>query len=297
MSKIAIPICLSFSIMAIVLAGYSGIQAQKEAPVEEGKAELVGKLSQLQETLTALDGRIAKLESSAEQVVSQGKTKSKFVSPRLKRALRKKAENSTGDPSVEEALELTTDQVAKIQKRLSVLEDEEHIAHRAREGRRIIREKEADKYRVVVSDTNRPIPERLRAFSELRERRSMDDGSLVTMLDMVTDTSIDLNMRREIVGHFEGVRSEALKEPMMHVVTQEQDPKMRAMALEALMYHGGDGEVMQLFENVSQQDANPRIQNYARRLLPKAEWFAARAEEGDEREGAAYYDDDDDDDK
>jgi HEAT repeat protein len=239
--------------------------------IDSTRVEAVQEIRELASNLRAdaeeLRLRIEKLESIAVLSSKDGK-KGKAVTG-----------DETGDP------DLAAD-IAALAERLDSLESDENIAELARSGFARVRKKETEEAFDLVLDTSQPARERLKAWQSLRRGGGKGKGkgqsgppeALQSIIDLAQDTTLGPELREEAVKSLRGERSEEVKEPMLNILADDDDPQVRRRSLEVLMWHGGDPAVLETITAISREDRHEGVQQHAAAILPKVQHFSREAE-------------------
>ena len=274
MSKLPVAICLSLSVLAGGMAGFALLQTGSDAgsmssaisgdsSPDETARELKKLASALREEAEELRLRIEKLEGGTPAVSKIGE------------------EEKT--PAIAADSNLAAD-IAALAERLDSLESDENIAELARSGFARARKKETEEALDLVLDTSQPARERLRAWQSLRKgggkgkEQSGPPEALQSIIDLAQDTTLGPELREEAVKSLRGERSEEVKEPMLNILADDDDPQVRRRSLEVLMWHGGDPAVMETITAISREDRHEGVQQHAAAILPKVQHFAREAE-------------------
>ena len=278
MSKLSMAVCLSLSIVSLGMAGFALLQSTRgdgsfrsEDTIGNARDEAVQEIRELASNLRG-DGeelrlRVEKLESIATFSLKPGK-KGKAG-----------AGDGAGDP------DLAAD-IAALAERLDSLESDENIAELARSGFARAREKDAEEALATVLDTNQPARDRLNAWVSLRKMAGKAKGkgqsgpaeALQSIVDLALDTTLEPKLREDAVMSLRGERSEEVKQPMLDILADDTDPRVRMRSLEVLMWHGGDPAVMETISAISREDRHEAVQQHAAAILPKVQHFAREAE-------------------
>ena len=281
MSKLSMAVCLSLSIVSLGMAGFALLQStpgdrssRSDEVIDNTRVEAAQEIRELASNLRAdaeeLRLRIEKLESIAV-LSSKGE---------------KKGEAGAGDGESDLAVD-----IAALAERLDSLESDENIAELARSGFARARKKETEEALDLVLDTSQPARERLRAWQSLRKGGGKGKGqsgppeALQSIIDLARDTTLGPELREEAVKSLRGERSEEVKEPMLNILADDDDPQVRRRSLEVLMWHGGDPAVLETITAISREDRHEGVQQHAEAILPKVQHFAREAEARDERGG------------
>ena len=280
MSKLSMAVCLSLSIVSLGMAGFALLQStQGDGPsrsdevIENTSAEAAQEIRELAANLRGdaeeLRLRVEKLESIAVRPLKSGK--------------KGKAGAGAGDP------DLAAD-IAALAERLEILESDENIAELARSGFARARKQETEDALSLVLDASQPARERLRAWQSLRKGggkkgQSGPPEALQSIIDLARDTNLGPELREEAVKSLRGERSEEVKEPMLNILAEDDDPQVRRRSLEVLMWHGGDPAVLETITAISREDRHEGVQQHAEAILPKVQHFAREAEAGAARGG------------
>ena len=274
MSKLPVAICLSLSVLAAGMAGFALLQIGSDvgstqsaisgdSSPDETARELKKLASALREETEELRLRIEKLEGGTPAVSKIGEEE--------------KTPASAADSN------LAAD-IAALAERLDSLESDENIAELARSGFARARKKETEEALDLVLDTSRPARERLRAWQSLRKGGGKGKGqsgppeALQSIIDLAQDTTLGPELREEAVKSLRGERSEEVKEPMLNILADDDDPQVRRRSLEVLMWHGGDPAVIETITALSREDRHEGVQQHAAAILPKVQHFAREAE-------------------
>ena len=269
MSKLPVVISLSLSLLAAGMAWVA--LGERGTEVGGGQHSAVDA-----ESLSAVDLKMRRLTS---EVKTLGLRLEKFEG--IAAVTAKKAEKGETQPGASDpgfAADL-----AALAERLESLESDENIAELARSGFARAREKEAEDALSLVLDTSRPAGERLRAWQGLRKGggkkgQSGPPEALQSIIDLARDTTLGPELREEAVKSLRGERSEEVKEPMLNILADDDDPQVRRRSLEVLMWHGGDPAVLETITAISREDRHEGVQQHAAAILPKVQHFAREAE-------------------
>ncbi len=276
MSKLSMAVCLSLSIVSLGMAGFALLQSapgdgssRSDEVIDNTRVEAVQEIRELASNLRAdaeeLRLRVEKLESIAARSLKGGK-KGKAG-----------AGDGAGDP------DLAAD-IAALAERLDSLESDENIAELARSGFARVRKKETEEALDLVLDTSQPATERLKAWQSLRRGGGKGKGqsgppeALQSIIDLAQDTTLGPELREEAVKSLRGERSAEVKEPMLNILADDDDPQVRRRSLEVLMWHGGDPAVLETITAISREDRHEGVQQHAAAILPKVQHFSREAE-------------------
>ena len=285
MSKLSMAVCLSLSIVSLGMAGFAFLQSTRgdgsfrsEDTIGNARAEAVQEIRELASNLRGdaeeLRLRVEKLESIATFSLKPGK----------------KGKAGTGDEAGDP--DLAAD-IAALAERLDSLESDENIAELARSGFARARKKETEEDLGLVLDTSQPARERLRAWQSLRKGGGKGKGqsgppeALQSIIDLAQDTTLGPELREEAVKSLRGERSEEVKEPMLNILADDDDPQVRRRSLEVLMWHGGDPAVLETITAISREDRHEGVQQHAEAILPKVQHFSREAAAQSERGGGS----------
>jgi len=262
------------------MAGFALLQStqgdgssRSDGVIENTSAEAAQEIRELAANLRGdaeeLRLRIEKLESIAARPLKGGK--------------KGKADAGAGDP------DLAAD-IAALAERLEILESDENIAELARSGFARARKQETEDALSLVLDASQPARERLRAWQSLRKGggkkgQSGPPEALQSIIDLAQDTTLGPELREEAVKSLRGERSDEVKEPMLNILAEDDDPQVRRRSLEVLMWHGGDPAVLETITAISREDRHEGVQQHAEAILPKVQHFAREAEAGAARGG------------
>jgi len=258
------------------MAGFALLQSapgdgssRSDEVIDNTRVEAVQEIRELASNLRAdaeeLRLRVEKLESIAARSLKGGK-KGKAG-----------AGDGAGDP------DLAAD-IAALAERLDSLESDENIAELARSGFARVRKKETEEALDLVLDTSQPATERLKAWQSLRRGGGKGKGqsgppeALQSIIDLAQDTTLGPELREEAVKSLRGERSEEVKEPMLNILADDDDPQVRRRSLEVLMWHGGDPAVLETITAISREDRHEGVQQHAAAILPKVQHFSREAE-------------------
>ncbi len=278
MSKLPVVISLSLSLLAAGMAWVA--LGERGTEVGGGQHSAVDA-----ESLSAVDLKMRRLTS---EVKTLGLRLEKFEG--IAAVTAKKAEKGETQPGASDpgfAADL-----AALAERLENLESDENIAELARSGFARAREKEAEDALSLVLDTSRPARERLRAWQGLRKGggkkgQSGPPEALQSIIDLARDTTLGPELREEAVKSLRGERSEEVKEPMLNILAEDDDPQVRRRSLEVLMWHGGDPAVLETITAISREDRHEGVQQHAEAILPKVQHFSREAAAQSERGGGS----------
>ena len=279
MSKLPVAICLSLSVLAAGMAGFALLQTGSDvdstqsaisgdSSPDETARELKKLASALREEAEELRLRIEKLEGGTPAVSKIGE------------------EEKT--PSVADDSNLAAD-IAALAERLDSLESDENIAELARSGFARAREKEAEEALNLVLDTSQPARDRLKAWQSLRRMAGKSKGkgqsgppeALQSIIDLARDTALGPELREEAVKTLRGERSEEVKQPMLDILADDTDPRVRMRSLEVLMWHGEDPAVLETITAISREDRHEEVQQHAAGMMPKVQYFVRENAERD----------------
>ena len=119
-------------------------------------------------------------------------------------------------------------------------------------------------------DPNATDDERVQALRLLRRSGSLTDDVVLQALNTL-QSSTNLNVRREIIGHFNGLTNAALKQPLMAMLdTETSDPAIRQQLVSALRRFTDDPAVETKMWDLALNDPNIRVQNEAREALTRS---------------------------
>ena len=272
MSKLSMAVCLSLSIVSLGMAGFALLQStpgdgssRSDEELGNTSAEAIQEIRELASNLRGTEEelrlRVEKLESLAARSLKGGK--------------KGKAVAGSGDP------DLAAD-IAALAERLEILESDENIAELARSGFARARKQETEDALSQVLDTSQPARERLRAWQSLRKGggkkgQSGPPEALQSIIDLARDTTLGPELREEAVKSLRGERSEEVKEPMLNILAEDDDPQVRRRSLEVLMWHGGDPAVLEAITAISREDRHEGVQQHAEAILPKVQHFSREA--------------------
>ncbi len=278
MSKLSMAVCLSLSIVSLGMAGFALLQSapgdgssRSDEVIENTSAEAAQEIRELAANLRGdaeeLRLRVEKLESIATFSLKTGKKGNAG------------AGDGAGDP------DLAAD-IAALAERLDSLESDENIAELARSGFARARKKETEVALDLVLDTSQPARERLKAWQSLRRGGGKGKGkgqsgppeALQSIIDLAQDTTLGPELREEAVKSLSGERSAEVKEPMLNILADDDDPQVRRRSLEVLMWHGGDPAVLETITAISREDRHEGVQQHAAAILPKVQHFSREAE-------------------
>ena len=269
MSKLPVVISLSLSLLAAGMAWVA--LGERGTEVGGGQDSAVDA-----ESLSAVDLKIRRLTSEVKTLGLRLEKFEGIAAVTAKNAEKGETQPGASDPGFAADL-------AALAERLANLESDENIAELARSGFAKAREKEAEDALSLVLDTSRPARERLRAWQELRKgggkkgQRGPPEA-LQSIIDLVQDSTLGPELREEAVKSLRGERSEEVKQPMLNILADDDDPQVRRRSLEVLMWHGGDPAVMETITAISREDRHEGVQQHAAAILPKVQHFAREAE-------------------
>ena len=283
MSKLSVAACLSLSIVAVGMAWVALVQSDSDAgtsqatvPGDHTSPESAGEIRKLASELRSeaedLRLRIEKLESVAVAASKDG--------------------NKATVPAGTDDSGLAAD-IAALAERLESLESDENIAELARSGFVRARKKNEEEALALVLDTTQPARDRLKAWQSLRRMVGKPKGkgqtgpaeALQSIMDLARDTTLEPELREDVVKSLRGERSEEVKQPMLDILADDADPRVRMISLEVLMWHGGDPAVRETITAISREDRHEEVQQHATAIMPKVEYFAREAERATERSG------------
>jgi len=274
MSKLPVVISLSLSLLA---AGMAWV-ALGERGTEVGGGQHFAVDA---ESLSAVDLKIRRLTSEVKTLGLRLEKFEGIAAVTAKNAEKGETQPGASDPGFAADL-------AALAERLEILESDENIAELARSGFARARKKEAEDALSLVLDTSRPARERLRAWQSLRKGGGKGKGqsgppeALQSIIDLARDTSLGSELREEAVKSLERERSEEVKEPMLNILADDDDPQVRKRSLDVLMWHGGDPAVLEAITAISREDRHEGVQQRAAAILPKVQHFSRQAEARDE---------------
>jgi hypothetical protein len=121
--------------------------------------------------------------------------------------------------------------------------------------------------RAVAVDTSAPLPQRIRALQALRATNQRTREVTQSMIDLLSRPEVDAHSREEIIKHLHGVEFEELKAPLLGVLGSDQDPGIKAEAVETLSVFLNDPKVYEAVARLRDKDpAEPVRAEAARRL-------------------------------
>ena len=272
MSKLLLAASLSLSAVALGMAGFVLLQSAPGASPSQS-AEVGDKTGA--ETLREIKKLAANLRGDAEELRLRVEKLESVAALSLKAGKKGKAGAGDGAPGLAADIEALAE-------RLESLESDENIAELARSGFARAREKEAEAALSLVLDTSRPARERLKAWQGLRKGggkkgQSGPPEALQSIIDLARDTNLGPELREEAVKSLRGERSEEVKEPMLNILAEDDDPQVRRRSLEVLMWHGGDPAVLETITAISREDRHEGVQQHAEAILPKVQHFSREA--------------------
>ena len=264
MSKLPVAICLSLSILAAGMAGFALLQTGSDvgstqsaisgdsSPGETAR-EIKGLAFALRGEAEELRLRIEKLEGT--EVASEGGKEAKA-------------------PAVADDSNLAAD-IAALAERLDSLESDENIAELARSGFARARKKEAEEALNLVLDRSQPAKQRLKAWQGIRKtKQDTPPEAVQSILDLARDTTIDPEIRADVVKSFRGERSEEIRQPMLDILADDEEPGVRMRSLEVLMYHAADPGVLETITAISRGDRHAEVRRHAAGIMPKVQYFS-----------------------
>ena len=92
--------------------------------------------------------------------------------------------------------------------------------------------------------------------------------ALQSIIDLARDTALGPELREEVVKTLRGERSEEVKQPMLDILADDADPRVRMRSLEVLMWHGGDPAVLETITSISREDRHEAVQQHATAIMP-----------------------------
>ena len=275
MSRLSIALCLSTSIVALVVAGFALFESRSSG-TEAGRKR-VQDLHELQTLLISLQERVGGLEARHDALT-------------LRKASIDRPKQNTESPAPVPAGELR-EQVAALAQRLASLEDEETIAQLAQSGRVRVAEKELRGAIDLVGDPQAAPDARLDALKRLRiaakrdwpmmeeimgkDKNVMHERDIVLpMLQLAQDTRLEPDFRADVVRNLQGSKLEELRQPMLDLLVFDNAPEVRGEALTALMWHLDDSTIRETITQVSREDRHEDVRARAEEFLPKVEYVA-----------------------
>ena len=268
MSKLPVVISLSLSLLAAGMAWVA--LGERGTEVGGGQHSAVDA-----ESLSAVDLKMKRLTSEVKTLGLRLEKFEGIAAVTAKNAEKGETQPGASDPGFAADL-------AALAERLESLESDENIAELARSGFARAREKEAEDALSLVLDTSRPARERLKAWQGLRKGggkkgQSGPPEALQSIIDLARDTNLGPELREEAVKSLRGERSEEVKEPMLNILAEDDDPQVRRRSLEVLMWHGGDPAVLETITAISREDRHEGVQQHAEAILPKVQHFSREA--------------------
>jgi len=285
MSKLSMAACLSLSMVALGFAGVAlmqvgsnGVSTSASVSEDDSLREAVRSIKELAINLrTETDQFRMRIEKIERIAVGSSKSGKEVKEP--------------GGADVVADIAALNERLESVEEKLESLGSDENIAELARSGFARARKKEVEGALDLVLDTSQPARERLRAWQSLRKGGGKGKGqggppeALQSIIDLARDTSLGPELREEAVKSLRGERSEEVKEPMLSILAEDDDPQVRRRSLEVLMWHGGDPAVLETITAISREDRHEGVQQHAEAILPKVQHFAREAEARDERGG------------
>lgn len=288
MSRLPIALCISTSLLALGVAGLALLEVKSRAP--ESPLTQSQDVHDLRRLVDSLHQKVGELEARDDELEELEELEQRVGGFRA-------ATTNPEAPASGPAADLP-ERVAAHTERLARLESEETIARLAHSGEAQIIEKDMRSALDQVGNPDVSPQARLEALRSLRRlsktHRSlmesvMEEGDLreqdivLPMLELVRDTTLDSDLRADVVRHLVGSKVEELRQPMLDLLAFDEIPTVREGALEALMYHLGDSAIREAITRVSREDRHEAVQARATRYLPKVQYFdrlAAEATDG-----------------
>ena len=286
MNRLSIALCLSTSIVALVVAGLALLESRSGGT--EARGTQVQDLHEHQTLLKSLQETVGELKARQDALKLQA-LKQRTASTET--PAQNAEEPASGQPGG------LQEQVAALTQRLASLEDEENIARLAQSGSKRVAEKEIRNALDQVGDPEAAPEARLAALKRLRiagkdngammksimgENEMRERDLYLPMLELARDTTLDAAFRAGVVRNFHGSRIEELRQPMLDLLASNDVPEVRKEALTTLFWHLDDATVREAITQASQEDPHEAVQATAKRVLPRVEHMdqeAAKSED------------------
>lgn len=275
MNRLSIALCLSTSIVALVVAGLALLESRSGGT--EARGTQVQDLHEHQTLLKSLQETVGELKARQDALKLQA-LKQRTASTET--PAQNAEEPASGQPGG------LQEQVAALTQRLASLEDEENIARLAQSGSKKVAEKEIRNALEQVGDPEADPEARLEALKRLRiagkdngammksimgENEMRERDLYLPMLELARDTTLDAAFRASVVRNFHGSRIEELRQPMLDLLASNDVPEVRKEALTTLFWHLDDATVREAITQASQEDPHEAVQATAKRVLPRVE--------------------------
>ncbi len=281
MERVAFSICISASLLALVLASYSVFSSNQEEALSQdsGIAENVNKIVTQVESIGK---RVERLEVDSTLLKAQASQSSSGRSGG-------KAEGSSGDEGSEEE---TLDPVQRLEKRLATLESSEHIARLVHEGERRMRERAAHERYAPIFDPSISEEERKQRILAHWKKGGLDGllhyaneeqerQVVMPILSVAQDTTLDPGMRVKILSQISESSIPELKQPLLEMMSFEQNERLRQQSVRNLVTHAGnDIQVQNAILNTSREDPSILVRGTASRRLARISAMAKESTPG-----------------
>jgi hypothetical protein len=120
--------------------------------------------------------------------------------------------------------------------------------------------------------------ERLQTLRSLRRSGGLSDEVVAQALNSL-QTSTNMELRRELLGHLGGLTNAVLKQPLLAMLNTETDNGMRDQLVNSLRRFAGEPEVEAKLWDLALNDSNARIREVAREAVARAPVTPERVEQ------------------
>ena len=198
------------------------------------------------------------------------------------------ASESEGDAS---ATQTVTEQLATLQKRMNVLEDAETIARLAETGEEQLRTQAARAFLADVTDPQIAPEERAkhlwgqwkehgRLSNALGKDAFSDSETVLPLLDLARDQSLDETTRVKLLAELSASRIEEIRKPLLDLFWNDPSERMRQQAVRNLTGHAADIDAQNAILWASREDPSELVKGTAMRRLERVLHVASEATPG-----------------
>lgn len=120
--------------------------------------------------------------------------------------------------------------------------------------------------------------ERLQTLRSLRRSGGLSDEVVAHALNSL-QSSTNMELRRELLGHLGGLTNAVLKQPLLAMLNTETDNGMRDQLVNSLRRFAGEPEVEAKLWDLALNDSNARIREVAREAVARAPVTPERVEQ------------------
>jgi hypothetical protein len=242
-------------------------------------------LHEVERHVAALDERVAALEA-------RGDVARALAGERAVEGASAAATPAAGTPELREQIDVLAERLAR-------LEDDETIARLAKTGEKRVIEDEVAAALERVLDPVAPPAARLDALRSLRKlgekhasalKRALAESELTEesflrpVLELTSNTALEADLRVDAIrclAELKGV--EAVRQPLLDLLTFDAVPEVRGEAAHSLLWHLDEPAVRDAILRASREDPHEGVRDRIATFLPKVVHIAREAAEAAER--------------